>query len=358
MTRRDQLALTFFATWTIIGLYLDGWAHEHQKPETFFTPWHGVLYSGFTVGVIWFAIDGWRRRRAGEATMDAPGGRLSSVGLALFIAGAVGDFIWHAVFGIEVNLEALLSPTHLMLMTGGVILVSGVLRDAWMAADGWRDPNAPTFAEFLPVMMSLLLTTAVVAFFTMYLSAFNNYTVADRPEWFRQLRDVQEQRQILGIAGILFTNALVMLPMLLALRRWKPPLGTFTVFVTMLAVGIQGLRGFEKWAFILPAALGGVVADLLVHLLRPSIDRVRQARIVAGAVPLAMWTFYFSVYSVTWGVGWSAELVVGSTFLAVLSGLALSLLAFPMSMGAATPTTRVPTPPVRTPERDRELLAS
>ncbi len=30
------------------GLYLDGWAHIHRPGlETFFTPWHGVLYSGF-----------------------------------------------------------------------------------------------------------------------------------------------------------------------------------------------------------------------------------------------------------------------------------------------------------------------
>jgi hypothetical protein len=359
MTRRDQLALTFFATWTIVGLYLDGWAHEHSKPETFFTPWHGVLYSGFTVGVIWFIVDGRRRGQKGLAPVEAPGGRLSSIGLAIFIAGAIGDFAWHEIFGIEANLEALLSPTHLMLMTGGVILVSGVLREAWMTADPWRDPAAPTFVEFVPILMSLLLTTAVVSFFTMYLSAWSNYTIVDRPEWFRGLRDVAEQREIVGIAGLLFTNALVMLPLLLVLRRWRTPTGTFTVFITMLAVGIQGIRGFERWAYVIPALFGGVVADALVLWLRPSTTRLREVRVVAAGVPLAMWTFYFCVHYVSWGIGWAPELVVGSIFLATLSGLALSLLAFPMEIGAAPPRDSSPTtPPARTPERDRELLAS
>ncbi len=35
-------------SWLMGGLYLDGWAHNHvPELETFFTPWHAVLYSGF-----------------------------------------------------------------------------------------------------------------------------------------------------------------------------------------------------------------------------------------------------------------------------------------------------------------------
>ncbi len=358
MTRRDQLALTFFATWTITGLYLDGWAHEHEKPETFFTPWHGVLYSGFTVGVIWFVIDGWFRGRRGAAAVEAPGGSLSSAGLYLFIAGAVGDFIWHEIFGIEVDLEALLSPTHLMLMTGGVILVSGVLRDAWKARDEWRDPAAPTFVEFVPVLMSALLATAVVSFFTMYLSAFELRAVGDRAASFAN-DDYFEVRQIWGVASILFTNALLLTPTLLLLRRWRTPAGTFTLLFTVLAIGIQGMQGFTRPALILPALFAGVVADALAHVLRPAPNRLREVRVFAAAVPAALWVSYFVVYQSTWGIGWPAEVFSGTTFLAILSGLALSLLAFPMDIGSGPSRDDAAVmPPARTPERDRELLAS
>jgi hypothetical protein len=35
--------------WLIGGLHLDGWAHHHIRLDTFFSPWHAVLYSGFGV---------------------------------------------------------------------------------------------------------------------------------------------------------------------------------------------------------------------------------------------------------------------------------------------------------------------
>src|SRR5215813_7543686 len=41
-----EWAVAFFATWFVIGSYLDGWAHTHRLPDSFFTPWHAVIYSG------------------------------------------------------------------------------------------------------------------------------------------------------------------------------------------------------------------------------------------------------------------------------------------------------------------------
>src|SRR5439155_3988505 len=123
MARRDQLAFVVFGTWLVTGLFVDGWAHNHQKPETFFTPWHAVLYSGFGAAVLWGVIDGRRRPWSPPA-----GQRLTNVGAVLFGIGGAADMVWHQVFGIEVNLAALLSPTHLLLMTGGILAASGPFR--------------------------------------------------------------------------------------------------------------------------------------------------------------------------------------------------------------------------------------
>lgn len=38
--------------------------------------------------------------------------------------------LWHSRFGIEAGIEALLSPTHLVLALGGMLMVSGPLRAA------------------------------------------------------------------------------------------------------------------------------------------------------------------------------------------------------------------------------------
>src|SRR5437016_1110388 len=90
-SRAQAIAIVVFGSWMIIGLFLDGWSHNHQKPETFFTPWHAVLYSGFGAAVAWGA---WDSRRQGSTSVDL-GGRLLTVGLVMFGAAAVGDFAWH-----------------------------------------------------------------------------------------------------------------------------------------------------------------------------------------------------------------------------------------------------------------------
>ncbi len=57
-----------------------------------------------------------------------PGYGLSLLGVSIFALGGVSDMIWHMLFGIEVNVDALLSPTHLLLAVGMALIVSGPLR--------------------------------------------------------------------------------------------------------------------------------------------------------------------------------------------------------------------------------------
>jgi hypothetical protein len=46
-SRRFDWIMTALAAYFVSGLYLDGWAHTHGKvDQSFFTPWHAVLYSG------------------------------------------------------------------------------------------------------------------------------------------------------------------------------------------------------------------------------------------------------------------------------------------------------------------------
>jgi WD40 repeat protein len=76
------------------------------------------------------------------------------------VAG-VGDMIWHSIFGIELEVDALFSPTHLMLFTGGILIVSGPLRAAL------RRPQA---ARRLPAALSLACVLAVAGAMTQFAS--------------------------------------------------------------------------------------------------------------------------------------------------------------------------------------------
>ncbi len=115
--RRFDWSVTALALWFTMGLFLDGWAHTHGRADvTFFTPWHAVLYSGHLAATAYLFIAFIRNVARGCAWRDAlPAGYgLSLIGGILFAIGGLGDLIWHTLFGIEQNVEALFSPTHLL----------------------------------------------------------------------------------------------------------------------------------------------------------------------------------------------------------------------------------------------------
>lgn len=311
LERRDEIALCAFATWMIIGLYLDGWAHIHNKPETFFTPWHAVLYSGFGAAVAYFASVGLRRGNA----LSLPPDRLAIIGLIAFFLGGAGDLVWHSIFGVEADLEALLSPTHLLLLAGGVAMVSAPLRSAWLR----RGPRSPGVREFAPAFVSVLLATLVVSFFLMYVSAFDLGSLESDGLWTAYLQQAH------GVASILITNAVLLAPAFILLRRWRLPAGALTVLFTAVALGMVAINGFRYPLLVFPAIAGGLAADAVSR--GPS--RRRSSRLVGAVAPAVLWGAWVLAVRSTGGIEWPPELVAGSVFLASLSGLMLSVLVFP-----------------------------
>ncbi|HZU71065.1 MAG TPA: hypothetical protein VFA09_27565 [Ktedonobacteraceae bacterium] len=69
-------------TWLMVGISLDGWVHNHIPAlETFFTPWHGVLYSGYLAIAVFLLVALARKHRRGSSWQQAlPAG----YGLSLF----------------------------------------------------------------------------------------------------------------------------------------------------------------------------------------------------------------------------------------------------------------------------------
>ena len=107
------------------GVYLDAWSHEHGFVDTtFWTPWHGIMYTAMAVYALVLLWPFAHALLAGRRWQDAaPAGYgLSLIGALVFAGSGIGDLGWHTVFGIENDLEALLSPTHLLLGIGRLLL--------------------------------------------------------------------------------------------------------------------------------------------------------------------------------------------------------------------------------------------
>ena len=325
LDRRDRTLAALFGLWMIIGLFLDGWAHDNQKPETFFTPWHGVLYSGFTLATL-FAVHRAVRSRAPDRPWreTLPRGHgLTLVALAVFGVGAAGDLVWHEVLGIEVGIEALLSPTHLLLLASGVVALSAPVRAAWL-----EPGDRPSRRDFLPVALSTALLTALVAFFVLYLSPFSNDAAGTAFERFQgqvhdhPSSDVGELQQQVGIASILLNSVVLAVPVAVLLRRWRTPAGTFTLVFGLLVLLFEGVAEFAQ----APVALAGIFAGMMADNLAAR-RRVPIALVCASAVGV-LWLAYFGLYAFDeGGVRWSAELWTGATFLGALLAGGVGMIA-------------------------------
>ena len=323
----DRLIGSLFGLWMVIGLFLDGWAHDNQKPESFFTPWHAVLYSGFAAAAAFALHRAVRDRQPGRSWRETmPRGHgLSLAALAVFAVGAAGDLVWHEVLGIEVGIEALLSPTHLLLMASGIIALSAPIRAAWLEPE-----VAPTLRRFLPVALSTALLTSLVAFFLSFFSPFSNnaggtpFHRFQGQEHTHPSSDVAELQQLLGVGSILLMSVVLGGAAALLLRRWRAPVGTFTLLFGLVILLFVGTDEFAQPLVLLAGLAAGVTADAMTRRRLP-------AAAVCGAALAVLWLGYFAFYGVDEGsVAWSAEVWAGSVFLGALLAAAVGLLVTPL----------------------------
>ena len=326
----DDLAAALLGTWVVAGLFLDGWAHVNQPGlETFFSPWHAIFYAGFLVSAVVLARLVARFQRGGrlDPALIPAGYGLGLVGMAMFVVGGVADGVWHTMFGVEAGLAALLSPSHLLLLSGGLLMVTSPVRSAWSSAQ--LPARAPATA-LLPALWATALTTAVVLFFFQYLSAF----VTRAPSTPAPEGPAGLPTTIVGVASVLVTNLIVVAPVLLLARRWRLPFGSVTLLAVVGAVGLTSLREFALGALVPAMLAGGLAADLLVARLRPGPDRPAAFRVAAVLVPLLLWGAWMAVYALAYGIAWPPELWAGVLGMACLSGVGLSLLALPPAVPA------------------------
>ncbi len=311
--------MSILGLWLMVGTYLDGWAHNNiaDQLESFFTPWHAVLYAGFFATAAALGIAWLRSLRRADRSLS-PGYRLSLVGALVFVLGGVGDAIWHTLFGIEVNLDALFSPTHILLFVGGTLLVTGPLRTAWGQFAAQPRHLAPWTA-----VISLAFVLQTLVFMFQYASPliwpWASMPTENAGPYFPRA---------LGFSGIMLHTAFLMGVVLFGLRRWKLPTGSVTFLFGLTALTLIAMRYNEEYGPSLGLAqlLAGVLADLLLYRLG---DRPGAVRILSFGVPIVLFALYFLALAWTGGILWSVHLWLGAIAMSGLVGLIVSYLVIP-----------------------------
>jgi hypothetical protein len=326
-TPTEDLVSVIFAACIIGGAASDGWAHSNRlsqiQQEGFFTPWHAVLYTGFAASAAWTFFLAYRRRdRAPRWWLDGwpTGYRLGAIGVVTFLFAGLADMIWHTVFGVESTIDALMSPSHILLAVGTVLLTTSAMRSWWASGEGGR--RAATG------IVAMALGTTSISVFLLYVSIFDfagptmpfdgtqnspAYSVAAR-----------------GVAAYTITIAVILVPLLLAYRRRTSP-GAATALVTIVA--LFPLITHEFPLVQTTGAVGAIVGAAVADLLLVQLDHWRgldaPLRLsVAGAVVAALVSAGnvagISLRAdITWPVElWTGVVVVTAAVGAILGGLA------------------------------------
>lgn len=310
------------------GLFVDGWAHQHGRTDnTFFTPWHAIFYAGFLLvaGVLLAVMTSNRRR--GYSWRDAipPGYTLSLVGAGVFAVGGVGDMIWHTLFGVEVSTEALLSPTHLLLALGIVLIVGGPLRAAWYRPDLVGGNWLMRFATAIPTLLSLAFTWSLLTFMTQFIHPMVNPWAST--SIYNQYARVNTNlytylAQALGVAAFLAQTGLLMGIVLIPIRRWSLPFGSFMLIFTVNAFMMSFMD--DQYRLVAGAVGAGLLTDLALLVLKRFDGRLLALRLFAFSVPAIYYGLYFLALYLTDGIWWSVHLWAGSILLTGVEGLLLS----------------------------------
>lgn len=328
-TESESIVTLVCAVWLTAGLFLDGYAHDSllTGSESFFTPWHAVLYLGLAATTWAIGRMLVSRYRVGMRFHDAlpVGYRLSALGIAIFALGGVGDALWHTRYGIEQGTEALYSPTHLMLLAGLVLIVTGPARAVFhrvLPIDlGWRD--------LAPLHVSVTLSVAIVAFFSpwgFYQTGW--YLVAYNPE-----TGMGEDALTAALASELITTIIMIVASLVILRRHRPPIGAmallFGAATTAFALAFGG-----SGAGLAAAVAGGLCMDFVLHghtgpISTASMHQTRVA-IACFFSPVVMWGTYHLLLASDGRFAWAAPFAAGTPLLCGLTGLGLFLFGSPI----------------------------
>jgi hypothetical protein len=309
----------------VTGMMTDAWAHSNLlgqlQREGFITPWHVVLYGGFTCSAVWTVALRFRHRpsaQQGLAEGWPAGYGLGALGVLIFGIAGVCDGLWHTVFGVEAGLAAILSPSHLLLGVGAVLVLTSPLRSWWATGDRRRA---------VPGVVGLALATTITSAFLLYVSAFQ---VTDPTLPFDDSTDAGFTDAALGLARYLVTTVILVVPLLLVHQR-RPVPGAATAlvfFVTLFPLVIHEFPD-PNTAGAVGALLGAVVTD--VALLRAGALGRRDAPwrlpVVAMGFTILVWSLNLLALQLAAGIRWDVELWTGILFqtgalAAALGGLA------------------------------------
>ena len=311
-----------------IGIYMDGWSHASFGPDqSVLSEYHMLFYASLMALGLWLFGSAFLNRRDGYDGLNAlPAGyAVSALGLFVFGVTGVFDLGGHALFGFEVDNEALYSPTHIGLFAGWAMISLGPARAALKRQSSTDTAQTwwQAFSQFLPALIAWASFFNVLAFISM--STFGTSLGFMLSE---QRTDNKFFGETMGIMSIIIQTAVTTGALAwLVLKFKRLPVGTFTLFFLLYALygSILDLNTELVPVFVLI----GISCDLLYKLLKPSPKAPLSFHGFNVLAAFAFWALFYGFVFLTGyggGVWYTPYIWMGSITQALSVAFLLSLL--------------------------------
>lgn len=329
--KRFDLLVSVITLWISCGFFLDAWAHGHVPVESFFTPYHGVFYSGMLALLV--VVAAYASRGAVPRTYRYP-----LLGIPIFFIAGAGDLLWHRVLGIEEGIDALLSPTHQGLGLGIFFVSSGPILSALRNRE-----KLLAFTAQLPLVFALATWIELIHFGTAY--AFD--PAAGRinapppiapftPDYLTAVA-LGYYHSGMGVLVVIFQSTVMAGFALFAGSRFALAQGTLPA---MYVLGnFAAAAAFTNdtpllTTVIVMSVVAGIVGNVIVAALRPTPERKGAYRLLGVAVPVSYFAAYFVTTQAFGGIWWDWNVVLGALMWAGVMGFGLTLLSQPRAQTA------------------------
>lgn len=307
------VALMAGNTVAAVGLFGDIARHVGQAVlltnADFLSGWHLVLYGGVAAVAVVLGV---------LALREGPRAPLrlvpSSVhGLVTLCLGGVADAIWHEVYGVEAAFQALVSPPHLLILLGLVLLMVAPVA---AVVDGPNRPLDGVRSVVLALSISSLLV--VVSLFTGYLTPLIGGSEFQAGAYIDPLlgTSVSDYDVSRGLGVSLWFSALASATVVVVRSRTAPVAGTWTIAFGFLGLGPLVATGEEAAPLTIALLVYGLASDLVS-------TRSRPHPLLTGLATAAMWGALFAAVGRRGDLFWVRELWTGVVATGFLVGAAI-----------------------------------
>ncbi|MDP1795187.1 MAG: hypothetical protein Q8K63_13710, partial [Acidimicrobiales bacterium] len=222
--------------------------------------------------------------------------------------GGAGDAAWHSAYGVERGVDALLSPTHLVLFAGLILILTAPVRAILAAA---------TSAPYRWIVVgSVTSAAALVGFFLNFAWGLGVAVLIRVP--YNPVSEVGETEVIAGVASMLVTTVVLFGAARVVLSVGSPPTLAFTVLFGAVAL-LVSVAFDEDAEGVVAAVAAGAIFDVLQRRVERKGNLPSDLAAVFGVVSAGLWLVYLGLLSALDGIEWRAEIWLGAV---VLNGLA------------------------------------